>query len=186
LPALPFTNPLDLSGPSAIGCRQVNAPWLAQSWVMIVFATVKCSRLDRIASNGFEAEDDAVARCVSGEKAGTATVYCSDEPVNDCELSADFHIAYVLEVPDEVLEKHVISGSGGWLLPIDVANEYRGIGGASAEGVWPCAIDLDPNVSTPIANLEDVERGGGAGWVKTVGDAIQKRRAARETQGARP
>ena len=104
---------------------------------MIVFATVKCSRLDRIASDGFEEQDDAIARCLSSDEAGRGKIHCSDEPVNDCELSADFHIAYVLEVPRDVLERH--ASSNGWLLPLDVANRYRGIGGASAATPWPCA-----------------------------------------------
>lgn len=147
---------------------------------MIVFATVKCSRLDQIASDGFEEQDDAIARCLSSDETGRGKIHCSDEPVNDCELSADFHIAYVLDVPDDVLAKHANAGGDGWLLPIHVASRHRGIGGGSAGTPWPCAIDLDPNVSTPIANLEDVERGGGAGWVKTIGDAIATRRAARE------
>lgn len=144
---------------------------------MIVFATVRCGRLDQIASDGFEEEDDAIARYVSGDELGSKKVYCSDEPVTDGELSADFHIAYVLDVPTDVLEKHAISAPAGWLLPIDIANQHRGLAGASTNGAWPCAIDLDPNVSTPIANLEDVERGDGAGWMKIVGDAIHKRRA---------
>jgi len=147
---------------------------------MIVFATVKCSRLDEIASDGFEQQDDAIARCVTDDDLGSNKIFCSDEPVNDCDLSADFHLAYVLEVPNDVLEQHAISEPAGWMLPIDVANKYRGIGGASAGAAWPCAIDLDPNVSTPIANLEDVERGDGAGWMKIVGDAVATRRAARE------
>lgn len=147
---------------------------------MIVFATIRCSRLDEIASGGFEEQDDAIARYAAGDERGSKKIHCSDEPVTEGELSADFHLAYVMEVPDDVLARHVISESGGWLLPIDVANRYRGIGGGSAGSAWPCAIDLDPNVSTPIANLEDVERGDGAGWMKTVGDAIRTRRAVRE------
>lgn len=146
---------------------------------MIVFATIRCSRLDEIAADGFEEQDDAIARNVSSDALGAKKIYCSDEPVNEGELSADFHLAYVLEVPDGVLAEYALSDSRGWLLPIEVANKYRGIGG-SAGTAWPCAIDLDPNVSTPVANLEDIERGDGAGWMKTVGDTISKRRAARE------
>lgn len=147
---------------------------------MIVFATIRCSRLDDIASDGFEEQDDAIARYVSSDDLGTKKIYCSDEPVTEGELSADFHLAYVLEVPDDVLAKHAVSDPAGWLLPIDVANQYRGIGGQSSESAWPCAVDLDPNVSTPIVNLEDVERADGSGWTKTIGDAIRTRRAARE------
>lgn len=145
---------------------------------MIVFATIRCSRLDEIASDGFQEQDDAIARHLASDAAGSTKIYASDEPVTEGELSADYHVAYVLEVPDDVLAKHAVSNPAGWLLPIDVANRYRGIGGASAGAAWPCAIDLDPNVSTPLANLEDVERGDGAGWMKIVGDAIATRRAA--------
>jgi hypothetical protein len=144
---------------------------------MIIFATIRCSRLDDIASDGFQEQDDAIARYAASDEGGAKKIYCSDEPVSDYELSPDFHIAYVLDVPDAVLAKHASSDPVGWLLPIDVANTYRGIGGASG-AAWPCAIDLDPNVSTPIANLEDVERGGGSGWTKVVGDAITRHRAA--------
>ena len=145
---------------------------------MIVFATIRCSRLDQIASSGFDSSDDVVARYVSSEQLGAGAIYCSDEPVTEVELPADFHVAYVLDVPEAVLEQHAAK-AGGWLLPIGVANDHRGICQKAGEPGWPCAIDLDPNVSTPIANLDDIERSDVAGWMKTVGDSIRERRATR-------
>jgi hypothetical protein len=148
---------------------------------MIVFTTVRCSRLDQIAANGFDEADDFVARSVSGEKLGARAVYCSDEPVTEGELPPDFHVAFALDVPDEVLDRHVVSNKG-WLLPLGVANQYRGIRSTPGNAGWPCAIDLDPNVSTPMANLEDIERDDAAGWMKTLRDAIRNRRV-READG---
>lgn len=156
---------------------------------MIVFTTIRCSRLDHIASNGFEEQDDLTARCVTSDERGAGMIYCSDEPVTDGELPADFHVAYILDVPDDVLEQYVIvpgegdaerSAAVGWLLPMSAANQYRGLCESSKGAGWPCAIDLDPNVSTPLANLEDVERDDAVGWMKIIGQAIRKRRLGRE------
>src|SRR5215469_2158514 len=154
---------------------------------MIVFATVRCGRIDGITDHGFEKQDDALARYMSGDAQGTGMVYCHDEPVRETEskLPAEFHAAYVLDVPDDVLEKHVVMlgenyrERSGWLLPIDTANRYRGIDAGAGKAAWPCAIDLHSAVDTPLADLEDVERDDAAGWMRIVGDAIHERRAAR-------